>query len=157
MPAEPKAVEILLVEDSAEDLELALRALRKANLTNRIEVARDGVEALDFIFCEGTHAGRSFEETPKVILLDLKLPKVDGLEVLQRIKGDPRTRHIPVVVLTSSKEQNDVVRSYQLGVNSYIVKPVNFEAFVAAVQELGMYWLLLNQPPSQTAWHPSHE
>ena len=147
MPSETHPVEILLVEDSAEDLELTLRALRKANLANHIEVARDGAEALDFIFGEGTHAGRQIEDSPKLILLDLKLPKLDGLEVLQRIKGDPRTRHIPVVVLTSSKEQNDVVRSYRLGVNSYIVKPVNFEGFTAAVQELGMYWLLLNQPP----------
>ncbi|HEV7404633.1 MAG TPA: response regulator [Chthoniobacteraceae bacterium] len=140
-------VEILLVEDNPQDLELAQRALRKANVTNRIHVARDGAEALDFIFCEGPHAARRIEDTPKVILLDLKLPKIDGLEVLQRIKGDPRTSMIPVVVLTSSKEQNDVVESYQLGVNSYIVKPVNFEGFVAAVQQLGMYWLLLNQPP----------
>ncbi|HRH95051.1 MAG TPA: response regulator [Prosthecobacter sp.] len=140
-------VEVLLVEDSLEDLELTQRALRNANLGNHIQVARDGAEALDFIFCEGEHAGRKIEDTPKLILLDLKLPKVDGLEVLQRIKDDPRTRHIPVVVLTSSKEQSDLVRSYQLGVNSYIVKPVNFESFATAVQELGMYWLLLNQPP----------
>ena len=140
-------VEILLVEDNPEDLELTLRALRKANLSNHIEVARDGAEALDFIFCEGSHIGRKIEDTPKVILLDLKLPKVDGLEVLQRIKGDERTRQIPVVMLTSSKEQTDVVKSYQLGVNSYIVKPVNFEGFTQAVQDLGMYWLLLNQPP----------
>ena len=139
-------VEILLVEDNPQDLELALRALRKANLTNRIHVARDGAEALEFIFCEGAHAARKIEDPPKVILLDLKLPKVDGLEVLQRIKSDPRTQHIPVVVLTSSKEQSDVVESYRLGVNSYIVKPVNFEQFAAAVQDLGMYWLLLNQP-----------
>jgi CheY-like chemotaxis protein len=148
---EPHAVEILLVEDNPEDLELTLRALRKANLTNRIQVARDGAEALEFIFCEGGHAGRNIEDTPKVILLDLKLPKVDGLEVLQRIKGDPRTQMIPVVMLTSSKEQSDVVRSYQLGVNSYIVKPVNFDGFTAAVQELGMFWLLLNQPPKSEA------
>ena len=140
-------VEILLVEDNPADLELAQRALRKANLTNRIEIARDGAEALEFIFCEGAHMGRKIEDTPKVILLDLKLPKVDGLEVLKRIKTDPRTRTIPVVVLTSSKEQNDVVDSYHLGVNSYIVKPVNFESFAAAVQQLGMYWMLLNQPP----------
>ena len=140
------AVEILLIEDNPQDLELAMRALRKANLTNRIEVARDGAEAMDFIFCEGQHAARPIEDTPKVILLDLKLPKIDGLEVLQRIKSDPRTQAIPVVVLTSSKEQRDVVESYKLGVNSYIVKPVNFERFATAVQELGMYWLLLNQP-----------
>jgi len=140
-------VEILLIEDSPEDLELGLRALRKANLTNHIEVCRDGAEALDFIFCEGAYAGRKIEDVPKVILLDLKLPKVDGLDVLKRIKGDPRTNSIPIVVLTSSQEQSDVVKSYQLGVNSYIVKPVNFEGFAAAVQQLGMYWLLLNQPP----------
>jgi CheY-like chemotaxis protein len=141
------AVEILLVEDSPEDLELALRSLKKSNLTNRIEVARDGAEALEFIFCEGAHAGRRIEDVPKVILLDLKLPKVDGLEVLRRIKADPRTAAIPVVMLTSSREQRDVIESYRLGVNSYIVKPVNFEGFLAAVSELGMYWLLLNQPP----------
>ena len=140
-------VEILLVEDSLEDLELTQRALRNAKLGNHIQIARDGAEAMDFIFCEGQHAGRRIEDSPKLILLDLKLPKVDGLEVLERIKSDPRTKHIPVVVLTSSKEQVDVIKSYQLGVNSYIVKPVNFEGFTAAVQELGMYWLLTNQPP----------
>jgi CheY-like chemotaxis protein len=140
-------VEILIVEDNEEDLELAQRALRKAKLTNHIHVARDGQEALDFLFCEGPHSGRKIENEPKVILLDLKLPKVDGLEVLQRIKGDPRTKSIPVVVLTSSKEQSDVIESYHLGVNSYIVKPVNFEQFSEAVQKLGMYWLLLNHPP----------
>jgi len=144
---EPNAVELLLVEDNPQDLELALRALRKANLSNRIHVARDGAEALEFIFCEGPHASRRISDGPKVILLDLKLPKIDGLEVLNRIKSDPRTKTIPVVVLTSSKEQSDVVESYQLGVNSYIVKPVNFEQFVEAVRNLGLYWLLLNQPP----------
>jgi two-component system, response regulator len=144
---ESEPVEFLLVEDNPDDLALTLRALRKANLANHIHVARDGAEALDFMFCEGAHAGRSLESGPKVILLDLKLPKVDGLEVLQKIKNDPRTKHIPVVVLTSSKEQSDVVKSYEYGVNSYVVKPVNFEAFAAAVQELGLYWLLLNQPP----------
>lgn len=138
-------VEILIVEDTPEDLELALRALRRAKLANNFHVARDGAEALEFIFGEGTHAGRQLEDGPKVVLLDLKLPKVDGLEVLRRIKSDPRTAGIPVVVLTSSNEQNDVVECYKLGVNSYIVKPVNFERFAAAVQELGMYWLLLNR------------
>jgi len=142
-------VEILIVEDTPEDLELALRALKKAHLANHIQIARDGAEALDFVFGEGVYTGRQLEDGPKVILLDLKLPKIDGLEVLKRIKGDPRTSGIPVVVLTSSKEQKDVLESYKLGVNSYIVKPVNFERFVAAVQELGMYWLLLNQPPNQ--------
>ena len=145
--SEHNAVEILIVEDTPEDLELALRALRKANLTNQIQVARDGAEAIEFLFAQGKYSGRKVEDGPKVILLDLKLPKIDGMEVLRRVKSDPRTRAIPVVVLTSSKEQRDVVESYQLGVNSYIVKPVNFERFVAAVQDLGMYWLLLNQPP----------
>jgi len=145
--SEENAVEILIVEDTPEDLELALRALRKANLTNRIQIARDGAEAMEFIFAEGMHSGRKIEDGPKVVLLDLKLPKIDGMEVLRRIKSDPRTKTIPVVVLTSSKEQKDVVESYRLGVNSYIVKPVNFERFAAAVQDLGMYWLLLNQPP----------
>jgi len=145
--SDPTSVEILLVEDNPQDLELTQHALGKAHLANRIHVARDGAEALDFIFCEGQHVARKIEDTPRVILLDLKLPKVDGLEVLKRIKGDPRTRAIPVVVLTSSKEQADVVESYALGVNSYIVKPVNFERFAAAVQQLGMYWLLQNHPP----------
>ena len=144
---ETSIVELLLVEDNPDDLKMALRALKKANLANHIHIARDGEEALQFIFCEGEYAGRNIENTPKVILLDLKLPKVDGKEVLERIKSDPRTKMIPVVVLTSSKEQKDVVESYNLGVNSYIVKPVNFERFAAAVQELGMYWLLHNQPP----------
>lgn len=144
---EANIVEILMVEDNQQDLDLALRALRKANLANRIQVTRDGEEALQFMFCEGPYADRKVENGPKLILLDLKLPKVDGLEVLKRIKSDPRTQLIPVVVLTSSKEQNDVVESYQLGVNSYIVKPVNFEHFSEAVQKLGMYWLLLNHPP----------
>lgn len=143
--SESNVVEILLVEDNPQDLELTLRALRKGNVTNHIQVARDGAEALQFLFCEGPHAKRKIEDGPKVILLDLKLPKLDGLEVLKRVKNDPRTKSIPVVVLTSSKEQKDVVESYQLGVNSYIVKPVNFEGFAGAVQEIGMYWLLLNQ------------
>jgi two-component system response regulator len=144
---EADIVEILIVEDNEQDLALAQRALRKANVTNRIHVARDGEEALQFLFCEGRYSGRKLEDGPKVILLDLKLPKLDGLEVLQRIKGDLRTRAIPVVVLTSSREQNDVVESYHLGVNSYIVKPVNFEQFSETVQKLGFYWLLLNHPP----------
>jgi two-component system, response regulator len=144
---ETESAELLLIEDNPEDLELALRALRKANLTTKIQVARDGAEALEYIFCEGAHAQRKIADGPKVILLDLKLPKIDGLAVLQRLKGDPRTRAIPVVVLTSSKEQSDIIASYHLGVNSYIVKPVNFESFVEAVRSLGLYWLLLNQPP----------
>ncbi len=141
------SVEILVVEDNPQDLELMLRALRQANLSNRIQIARDGAEALEFIFGNGAHAGRNVENTPKLVLLDLKLPKVDGLEVLEKIKADPRTRTTPVVVLTSSKEPRDVVESYRLGANSYIVKPVNFEGFAKAVSELGLYWLLLNEPP----------
>ncbi|MGC9943615.1 MAG: response regulator [Verrucomicrobiota bacterium] len=145
--SEVQEIEILLVEDDQNDLDMALRALRKANLANRIHIARDGEEALEFIFCVGPHAKRSIQNGPRIILLDLKLPRIDGMEVLKRVKGDSRTKVIPVVVLTSSKEQKDVIESYQLGVNSYIVKPVNFESFAAAVQELGMYWLLLNEPP----------
>ncbi len=141
------AIEILIVEDNPDDLELTMRALRKANFVNRIFVVRDGVQALEFVFCEGPHAERSTHPSPKLVLLDLKLPKIDGLEVLKRIKGDPRTATIPVVVLTTSKEQRDVVESYQLGVNSYIVKPVEFERFSEAVRDLGLYWLLLNHPP----------
>jgi two-component system response regulator len=144
---ETHEVEILLVEDNQDDLDMTLRALRKANLTNHIHAVRDGAEAVDFIFCQGAFAGRKFESPPKVILLDLKLPKIDGMDVLKRIKSDPRTKMIPVVVLTSSKEQKDVIESYNLGVNSYMVKPVNFEGFAATVKDLGMYWLLLNQPP----------
>lgn len=140
-------IEILLVEDNPDDLDLSLRALRKARLANHIHVARDGAEAMEFLFGTGAHAGRKIENGPKVILLDLKLPKVDGIEVLRQVKGDPRTRAIPVVVLTSSKEQPDVSECYKLGVNSYIVKPVNFEGFAKSVADLGMYWLLLNHPP----------
>ena len=140
-------VEILLVEDSESDLKLALRALTKANVSNRIEVARDGEEALDFMLGRGAYAGRP-SESPRLVLLDLKLPKVDGLEVLRTLKADPRTRRVPIVILTSSKEQRDVVESYDLGVNSYIVKPVDFEGFIKAVAELGLYWMLLNQAPS---------
>ncbi len=141
------AVEILLVEDNPNDVELTLRVLQKNNISNRIHVVRDGAEALEFIFCTGAYAGRSIENGPKVILLDLKLPKVDGLDVLRQIKADPRTKAIPVVVLTSSREERDIVESYRLGVNSYIVKPVDFEQFTEAVRQLGLYWLLLNQPP----------
>jgi two-component system response regulator len=140
-------VEILLVEDNPNDVTLTLRAFKKYNLSNRIHIVYDGAEALEFIFGTGAYAGRGFEPIPRVILLDLKLPKVDGLEVLQRIKADPRTRVIPVVVLTSSREQRDIVESYQLGVNSYIVKPVDFEQFTEAMRQLGLYWVLLNQPP----------
>lgn len=141
------AVEILLVEDNPCDVELTLHSLKNSNLTNQIEVVRDGAEALDFIFCQGSYTYRSLDNNPRVILLDLKLPKVDGLEVLQKIKSDPRTRMIPVVILTSSREECDIIESYQLGVNSYIVKPVDFEQFTEAVRQLGLYWRLLNQPP----------
>jgi CheY-like chemotaxis protein len=144
-------VEILIVEDNPHDLEMTMRGLQKARLVNHVHVARDGEEALDFVFCEGAHAGRAMSDQPKMILLDLKLPKIDGLEVLARLKADPRTRSIPVVMLTSSQEQSDLLASYQNGVNSYIVKPVNFEAFVQAVAELGMYWMMLNEPPETNA------
>jgi two-component system response regulator len=140
-------VEILLVEDNPNDVELTLRALKKNNLTNSVHVVKDGAEALDYIFATGAYASRDINHHPKVILLDLKLPKVDGLEVLRRLKSDERTKVIPVVVLTSSKEERDLVESYELGANSYIAKPVDFESFVKAVSELGLYWLLLNQPP----------
>ena len=142
-----KPIEILLVEDNPNDVELTLHALKKHNLANRVEVVRDGAEALEFIFCSGAYAHRSVENGPRVILLDLQLPKVDGLEVLRRVKADPRTKMIPVVVLTSSREERDVVESYKLGVNSYIVKPVDFEQFTESVRQLGLYWVLLNQPP----------
>lgn len=140
-------VEILLVEDNPNDVELTLRALKRQNLANHIYVAKDGAEALDFIFATGAFAERNIDHNPKVILLDLKLPKVDGLEVLRRIKSDERTKVTPVIVLTSSREEKDVIESYKLGVNSYIVKPVDFDRFVQAISEIGMYWLLLNQPP----------
>ena len=142
-----EAFEILIVEDNPLDLEMTLRGLRKANIVNQIHVARDGAEALEFLFCEGAYAHRRIEDAPRFVLLDLKLPKVDGLEVLARMKADERTRAIPVVMLTSSKEQRDLIESYQLGVNSYIVKPVDFDNFVQAARELGTYWLMLNQTP----------
>ena len=143
-------LELLIVEDNDQDLELTLRALKKARISNRIEIARDGVEALDYFFGEHSHQSRTINNVTKLVLLDLKLPKISGLEVLERIKSDPRTKKIPVVVLTSSNQDTDIERCYQLGVNSYIVKPVDFERFATAVQELGMYWLLLNQTPSHS-------
>jgi two-component system response regulator len=143
-------VEILLVEDNPNDVELALHALKKNNLTNRIHVVRDGADALDFIFCTGDYADRNDQHCrqPRVILLDLKLPKVDGMEVLKRIKSDENTQTIPVVMMTSSAEERDVVESYRLGVNSYIVKPVDFDQFTEAVRQLGLYWMLVNHPPN---------
>jgi len=143
-----KEIEILLVEDNPQDVELTLRALKKHNLANRVHVIKDGAEALDYIFASGAYEGRDIGNTPKVILLDLKLPKVDGLEVLREVKADERTKTIPVVVLTSSREEKDMVESYKLGVNSYIVKPVDFKKFIDAVGDLGLYWLLLNEVPS---------
>jgi CheY-like chemotaxis protein len=139
-------VEILLVEDNPSDVELTLRALKARNLANQVFVARDGAEALEFFFGEQSPL-RDIGVAPRVILLDLKLPKVDGLEVLRRLKGDARTRTLPVVVLTSSKEEPDIAAAYRLGANSYIVKPVDFEAFARAVSEVGLYWLLLNEQP----------
>jgi len=142
-----KYVEILLVEDNPNDIELTLHTLEKNHLTNPIHVVRDGAEALDYIFGVGEYARRDIKQKPKVILLDLKLPKIDGLQVLRQIKANPQTSMIPVVALTSSREERDIVESYKLGVNSYIIKPVDFEQFTEAVRLLGMYWLLLNQPP----------
>ncbi|MFO7575432.1 MAG: response regulator [Bacteroidales bacterium] len=140
-------IEILLVEDNPADVELTLRALKKNNIANKVEVAGDGEQALDFVFARGKYKGRNMENLPKIILLDLKLPKVSGLEVLREIKSNPVTRVIPVVVLTSSKEESDIIESYALGVNSYIIKPVDFDKFVSSVRDLGVYWLLVNQPP----------
>ena len=136
--------DILLVEDNPNDVKLTLHAFKTANLGNPIIVARDGVEALDFLFCTGPHAGRRIEDSPKVVLLDLKLPRIDGHEVLKRIKADPRTAAIPVVVLTTSQEERDVLKTYELGANSYIVKPVDFEQFTQAIRDIGKYWLVLN-------------
>lgn len=144
-------VEILLVEDNPADVELTLHVLRQASLANRFQVVQDGEEALDYLFCRGTYTGRSFDQPPKLILLDIKLPKVDGHEVLREAKTDLRTKAIPVVVMTSSKEEKDLVQSYKLGVNSYIQKPVDFDQFRETVKQMGLYWLLVNQPlPAHT-------
>ncbi len=145
-------IEILLVEDDPDDVELTMHALNEEHVCNRIHVARDGEEALDFLFCRGPYSGRDPDCHPKLILLDLKLPKVDGLEVLQRIKRDPRTRALPVVILTSSKQEQDMLQGYRLGGNSYIQKPVDFEQFRTTIKRLGYYWLVVNQPPPQTAF-----
>jgi len=138
---------ILLVEDNPDDEALTLRALKKNNIGNQVDVVRDGAEALDFLFCTGSHAGRDPQDKPQVILLDLKLPKVDGLEVLRQIRADERTCLLPVVILTSSREEQDMINGYSLGANSYIRKPVDFVEFVDAVRQLGLYWLVLNEAP----------
>ena len=143
-------LEILLVEDNPQDAELTIRALKKRNLANQLIPVQDGQAALDFIFGTGAYAGRDVHAQPKVVLLDLKLPKIDGIEVLRRIRADERTKMLPVVVLTSSREDRDVIETYRLGTNSYIVKPVEFENFSEAVSNLGLYWLVLNQPPIRT-------
>ena len=140
---------ILLVEDDPKDVELTLTALEEYNLANEVVVARDGAEALDYLYCRGEYAGRP-NDNPAVLLLDLKLPKVDGLEVLQQIKSDDNLRMVPVVVLTSSREEKDMVTSYKLGVNAYVVKPVDFHEFVNAIKELGMFWAIINEPPPGT-------
>jgi len=137
---------ILLVEDNVDDEELTLRALLKSNILNPVHVVRDGVEALDYLFGRGAYATRDLRDAPQVVLLDLKLPKLDGLEVLRALRGDPRTRRLPIVILTSSAEEHDVLDGYELGANSYIRKPVDFTQFVDAVRQLGLYWLVLNQP-----------
>ncbi|KCZ71444.1 response regulator with CheY-like receiver domain and winged-helix DNA-binding domain [Candidatus Methanoperedens nitroreducens] len=139
--------DILLVEDNPDDIELTLRALKKSKIANEVTVAKDGVEALDYLFGTGTYAGRDISRMPTVILLDLKLPRISGLEVLKRLRAAKRTKLLPVVVLTSSKEEEDMVSSYRLGANSYIHKPVDFTKFVEAVRELELYWLVLNEPP----------
>ena len=144
-----KSVEILLVEDNPNDEMLALHAFKRNNIANKVYVVRDGAEALEFIFCTGAYALRRIEN-PKLILLDLKLPLVDGIEVLRRIRSDPRTRMVPVVMLTSSSDDRDIIESYQLGVNSYIVKPMDFEQFSETTRQLGCYWLLMNKPPTET-------
>ena len=138
---------ILLVEDNPDDVEFTMRTLGRYHVTNRVDVARDGAEAIDYLFATGTHAGRDTSVPPAVVLLDLQLPKIDGLEVLKRIRADERTKLVPVVILTSSEEDEDLVNGYKLGCNSYVRKPVEFEDFCEAVRQLGLYWLLLNQPP----------
>jgi CheY-like chemotaxis protein len=140
-------IEILLVEDSQDDIDLTLHSLREEKLANNIFVVRDGAEALDFIFCRGPFSDRSFDVPPKLVLLDLKLPKIDGLQVLKQIKADRRTKTIPVVIMTSSKEERDMVEGYNAGVNSYIQKPVDFDQFRRTVKTLGMYWMVVNQAP----------
>jgi two-component system response regulator len=152
-------VDVLLVEDNPDDIDLALFAFKKSNFSNRVHIVRDGAEALEYIFSTGQYSGRKIDHAPRLILLDLKLPKVDGLEVLRQVKSDPRTKNTPVVMMTSSREENDLIASYSLGVNSYIVKPVDFQQFVEATRTLGLYWLLLNEPPVPSPGNgtPQHE
>ena len=142
-----KEIEILLIEDNPEDRDLTIMSLQRNKLANRIEVARDGEEALDFLFCRGAFADRTFDDAPKVVLLDIKLPKIDGLEVLKRIREKPATRFLPVAILTSSREESDLVRSYELGVNAFVVKPVDFDQFINTVKDLGFFWAVVNEPP----------
>lgn len=139
---------ILLVEDNPDDEALTVRALKKNNIANDLSIVRDGIEALDFLFCTGIYSNRNPQELPQVILLDIKLPKLDGLEVLHRIRANEKTRLLPVVILTSSKEEQDVIKGYRLGANSYVRKPVDFNQFVEAVRQLGLYWLVLNETPN---------
>jgi two-component system, response regulator len=143
----PDAIEILLAEDNPEDAEMTLRALRRNNLANYVHWVKDGEEALEYLFCSGRYADRSPARLPKLVLLDIKMPRIDGIDVLRRLKEEPATRGIPVVVMTSSNEERDVVDAYRLGVNSYIVKPVQFEVFVETVAKIGMYWVLTNRVP----------
>jgi CheY-like chemotaxis protein len=148
MPDPDSRVEILLVEDTPTDAELCIHSLKKHNLTNQLVWVKDGAEALDFLFARGAYGTRGQDDHPKVVLLDLRLPKVDGLEVLRQVKADERLRAIPIVVLTSSKEDRDVAESYKLGANSFVSKPVEFDEFAEAVAKLGLYWVLINKPPS---------
>jgi len=146
----PAAVEVLLVEDNPDDAELTTRVLQKQNLANRLVWLKNGAQALDFVFARGAYAGRRVDDTPRLLLLDLSLPKVSGLEVLQQVKADPRTRKMPVVVLSSSTQDKDILRTYDLGVNSYVSKPVQFEEFARVVTQLGLYWLLINKRPTES-------
>jgi CheY-like chemotaxis protein len=146
-------IDILLVEDDSDDLELTMHSLNDGRMGTRIQVARDGEEALDFLFCRGPHCRRDRDRRPKLILLDLKLPKVGGLEVLEQIKSDPRTSSVPVVILTSSKQEQDMAKGYRSGVNSYVQKPVDFDEFRATIKQLGVYWLVVNEPPPQLTFN----